>query len=117
MRVLRDSASIRGAGVDPAEPSLSVLIARLIHDLDDEGCDLTEMVRIVVVEPGDALATIDAELGFPLLERPLDVIETHDGWIELTMVLSDDGSGIVVYVPVRPGVDAQLLAHCQEAMS
>ncbi|MDR7097621.1 hypothetical protein [Hydrogenophaga laconesensis] len=117
MRVLRDSASIRGAGADPAEPSLSVLITRLIADLDDEGCDLTEMVRIVVVEPGDALETIDAELGFPLLERPLDVIETHDGWIELTMVLSDDGSGIVVYVPVRPGVDARLLAHCQEAMS
>lgn len=117
MRVLRDSASIRSAGTDPREPSLSVLITRLIHDLDDEGCDLTEMVRIVVVEPGDALATIDAELGFPLLERPLDVIETHDGWIELTMVLRDDGSGVVVYVPVRPDVDARLLAHCQEAMS
>ncbi|WP_066273208.1 hypothetical protein [Hydrogenophaga palleronii] len=117
MRVLRDSASIRSAGVDPAEPSLSVLISRLIADLDDEGCDLTEMVRIVVVQPGDALSTIDAELGFPLLERPLDVIETHDGWIELTMVLSDDGFGVVVYVPVRPDVDARLLAHCQEAMS
>ncbi len=117
MRVLRDSDSMRSAGVDPADPSLSVLITRLIADLDDEGCDLTEMVRIVVVEPGDALATIDDELGFPLLERPLDVIETHDGWIELTMVLSDDGSGIVVYVPVRPDVDPRLLTHCREAMS
>jgi len=117
MRVLRDSRSIRSAGADPGEPALSVLISRLIADLDDEECDLTEMVRLVIVEPGDALETIDAELGFPLLDRPLDVIETHDGWIELTMVLSDDGSGVVVYVPVRPDVDPELLAHCREAMS
>ncbi|QHE86412.1 hypothetical protein [Hydrogenophaga sp. BPS33] len=117
MRVLRDSASIRSAGADPDEPSLSVLIARLVADLDDDGCDLTEMVRLVIVEPGDALAAIDAELGFPLLERPLDVIESHKHWIELTIVLSDDGSGVVVYVPVRPNVDPDLLAHCREAMS
>lgn len=114
MHVMRDSASIRAP---VADPTLAPLIARLIEDLSEYGCELEELVQVIVIEPGDSVAEIDAELGFPLLERPLDVIEAHEGWIELTIVLSDDGFGVVVYVPVRPGVDPDLLAHCREAMS
>ena len=114
MHVMRDSASIRGSVTDP---TLTPLIARLIEDLADYDRELEEMVQVVVVDPGDALSTIDAALGFALLDRPLDVIEAHSGWFELTYVLSDDGFGIVVYVPVRPGVDARLLEHCRERMS
>ena len=114
MQVMRDSASIRGYVTDP---TLTPLIARLVDDLDDYGCDLSQMVRVVVVEPGDALSAIDEEVGFPLLDRRLDVIEVHEGWFELTYVLSDDGFGVVVYVPVRPGIDVQLIEHCREAMS
>uniref|UniRef100_UPI00403630BC hypothetical protein n=2 Tax=Hydrogenophaga sp. TaxID=1904254 RepID=UPI00403630BC len=110
---MRDSASIRGSVTDP---TLAPLIARLINDLSDYDCDLSQMVRIVVIDPGDALMTIDAELGFQLLDRPLDVIEAHPGWFELTYVLSDDGFGVVVYVPVRPGVDARLIEHCRESI-
>ncbi|WP_137916815.1 hypothetical protein [Hydrogenophaga sp. 2FB] len=113
MQVMRDSASIRGSVTDP---TLAPLIARLIDDLSDYDCDLSQMVHIVVIDPGDALMTIDAELGFQLLDRPLDVIEAHPGWFELTYVLSDDGFGVVVYVPVRPGVDARLIEHCRESI-
>jgi hypothetical protein len=113
MQVMRDSASIRGPVGDP---TLAPLIVRLVEDLDDYDCDLSAMVRVVVVEPGDALSTIDAELGFPLVERPLDSIEVHPGWFELTYVLSDDGFGVVVYVPVHPDVDPRLIQHCRESI-
>lgn len=109
MQVMRDSTSI-------TDPTLIPLIARLIEDLNDQGCELEEMVRVVVIDPGDALTTIDAELGFPLLDRPLDVIEMHEGWFELTYVLSDDGFGVVVYVPVHPDIDPVLIAHCRASM-
>ncbi len=114
MQVMRDSASIRGSVSDP---TLSPLIARLIEDLADYDRELEEMVQVVVIDPGDEMTTIDAALGFPLLDRPLDVIEAHPGWFELTYVLSDDGFGVVVYVPVRPGVDPRLIEHCRERMS
>lgn len=110
MQVMRDSTSI-------TDPTLIPLIARLIEDLNDQGCELEEMVRVVVIDPGDALTTIDTELGFSLIDRPLDVIEMHEGWFELTYVLSDDGFGVVVYVPVRPDVDPELIAHCRASMS
>jgi len=110
MQVMRDSTSI-------TDPTLIPLIVRLIEDLNDQGCELEEMVRVVVIDPGDALTTIDTELGFELLDRPLDVIEMHGDWFELTYVLSDDGFGVVVYVPVHPGVDPELIAHCRASMS
>lgn len=114
MQVMRDSASIRGSATDP---TLTALISRRIEDLAEYDCELDELMHIVVIDPGDEMASIDAELGFALLDRPLDVIEAHEGWYELTYVLSDDGFGVVVYVPVRPDVDPELLAHCREAMS
>lgn len=113
MQVMRDSASIRGSVTDP---TLTPLITRLVEDLADYDRELEELVQVVVIDPGDLLSAIDAELGFQLLDRPLDVIEAHPGWFELTYVLSDDGFGVVVYVPVRPGVDARLIEHCREAI-
>lgn len=114
MQVMRDSASIRGSATDP---TLIPLISRRIEDLAEYDCELDELMHIVVIDPGDELSSIDAELGFPLLDRPLDVIEAHPGWFELTYVLSDDGFGVVVYVPVHPDVDPRLIAHCTERMS
>jgi hypothetical protein len=48
------------------------------------------------------LTTVDVQLGFSLGERPIDVIESHPGWYEITIVLSDDGFGVVLYVPKHP---------------
>jgi len=56
MQVMRDSTSI-------TDPTLIPLIARLIEGLADYDCELEEMVRVVVIDPGDALTTIDADGG------------------------------------------------------
>ena len=40
-----------------------------------------------------------------------EVIEAHGHWFELTFVLSDDGAGMVVFVPET--ADAALLAMCR----
>jgi len=117
MQVMRDSASIRGSVTALSDSTLTHLIARRIDELAEYGEELAELVNIIVIDPGDELSTIDAELGFPLLDRPLDVMEAHPGWFELTLVLGDDGFGVVVYVPVHPGVDARLIEHCRGSMS
>jgi hypothetical protein len=46
------------------------------------------------------------------MQRSFDVIEIHPGWYELTIVLSDSGFGIVLYVPKYPYTDPRLLEIC-----
>lgn len=111
MHVYGDSASIHGAHALGTE--LGDLIGQRIEELAEyEEPDLSALIKILVLEPGDALTDVDAELGFSLLARPCDVAQSHRDWFELTWVLSDDGFGAVVYVPKHPDLDARLLTYC-----
>jgi len=113
MHIYRDTASLRGAVTREPDTQLQGLIARRIQDLAEyEDFDLAELLHILVIEPSDALTDVDAELGFSLADRPWDVLESHPDWYELTLVLSDDGFGVVLYVPKRPDTDADLLGLC-----
>ena len=113
MRAYRDAAAIQAAVTAFDDPGLSALIATRIEELSEyEDYDLGDLVNIFVIEPGDALTDIDAELGFVLMDRPIDVLESHHGWYEITVVLSDEGFGDVLYVAKQPGVDPDLLAMC-----
>ncbi len=113
MHVYGDSASIHDAHASALGTELGDLIGQRIEELAGyEGPDLSALIKILVLEPGDALTDVDAELGFPLLARPCDVAQSQRDWFELTLVLSDDGFGVVVYVPKRPDLDPRLLAYC-----
>lgn len=113
MRVFREEAAIRAAAASSQDAGLADLITRRVHELAEYDCDLAELVNIFVIEAGDALPQIDAALGFGLTEHPIDIIEVHDLWYELTVVIRDDGFGLVIYVPVNQAVDADLLAFCK----
>lgn len=113
MHIYRDTASLRGAVTREPDTQLQGLIARRIQDLAEyEDFDLAELLHILVIEPSDALTDVDAELGFSLADRPWDALESHPDWYELTLVLSDDGFGVVLYVPKRPDTDADLFGLC-----
>jgi hypothetical protein len=113
MQVLRDTASIRSAVSNGQDPELLKLIGKRIDELSEYiANDLGELINIFVIEPNDTLIAVQAQLGFELLDRPLDAAENHSCWYELTFVLSDDGFGAVVFVPKHPSVDARLLAMC-----
>ncbi|KAB2905967.1 MAG: hypothetical protein F9K35_01425 [Burkholderiaceae bacterium] len=113
MHVYGDSASIRDAHACALGTELGDLIGQRIEELaEHEAPDLSALIKILVLEPSDALTKVDAELGFSLLARHCDVAQSHRDWFELTWVLSDDGFGAVVYVPKHQDLDAQLLAYC-----
>ena len=106
---------------DGIEPGICRLIECRLHEIDDfRDYDFSELIHILVIEPGDALTDVDAELGFSLLDRPWDVVESHPGWYEATVVVSDDGLGWVIYVPKHASTDASLLkkcaSYCKESM-
>lgn len=111
MHVFRDSGSIRGAVAKL--PEVAPLLSKRIEELSEYvGDDLSSLVNILVVQPRDTLADVDAALGFAVEDRGVDAIESHPAWYELTYVLSDDGFGLVLYVPKRPDIDPRLLDLC-----
>lgn len=113
MIVMNDLATIHAAAV-LAHPDLRPLISSRIEELSEYGVDsIHELVNFVVIETGDTIAAIDAEVGFSILDRPVDVIECHARWYELTYVLSDDGFGIVMFIPLE-GTSPALLSRCHQ---
>lgn len=113
MYVCSDLLSIHNACAQAFGTKLGELIRQRIEELAEyEVDDLSRLMRILVLEPSDALATVDTELGFSLLGRHCDVAESHRDWFELTLVLSDDGFGVVIYVPKHAELDPLLMAYC-----
>jgi len=126
MYVLRDAAAVRAflsAGVDA---ELKGLIDGQLEELAEYTDELGELAAFIVVQPGDAIAQIDDALGFGILSNRFDAVPfddpgfvpswdslaEHTGWFELTYVLSDDGFGLVVYVPKAEALAPELLAMC-----
>jgi hypothetical protein len=97
MHPLKTYAAIHHQAHHHPDPNLRKLIAQRIDELTDYAEDLADLIHIL--EPSDTLTSVDVQLGFSLIERPIDAIEIHPGWHELTWVLSDDGFGVVLYVP------------------
>ena len=118
MHVYADSASIHDAHASAMGSELGELIGRRIEELADyEEPDISALIKVLVLEPSDALIEVDAALGFSLLDRHCDVVENHREWFELTLVLSDDGFGVVVYVPKHSNLGPLLLAYCAREIS
>ena len=127
MQILRDSKSIEEGGRSWLDPELSELLAAHVKRLSEyEGCDLSELVNFIVFEECDTVADLDAALGFPVMANRFDgcrygepgfnpsweAIEEHINWFELVYVLSDDGFGIVMFIPKR--ADPELLKMLQQ---
>lgn len=95
-----------------------------LKEFDDYSLD--QLVRFVVFEECDTVADLDAALGFPVMANRFDgcrygepgfspsweAIEEHMNWFEMVYVLSDDGFGVVVFVPKH--ADPELLQMLQQ---
>ena len=110
-----------------ADPALRNLIEATIAALsEDEPFDAAVLGYFLIVEPGDTVADLDAQIGFSILAnrwiglrfdapgytQHFEVLDEHAGYFELVFILSDDGFGIEVFVPKR-GVAPELLAMCE----
>ena len=113
MHIYANTVFIHRAYALAKESELGDLIGLRIEELAPYGVpDLAALIKIVVLEPRDLLIEIDCALGFSLLERPCDAAESHREWYELTLVLSDDGFGVVIYVPKHPDLNQELKDYC-----
>ena len=109
------------------DPALRHLIETTIAALsEDEPFDAAVLGYFLIIEPGDTMAELDAQMGFSILTnrctgirfdapgytQHFEVLDEHAGYFELVFILSDDGYGIEVYVPKR-GAAPELLALCE----
>lgn len=126
MHVMRDAASIQEGAQSYPIDCVRQLIATRVQELAADGYEAADLMQVFVVAPGDDMDNVADELGFPLLAnrftgacfgepefRPSwDVLEDHGDCYELVYVVSDDGFGLVVFVPKQAGIDTDLLSMC-----
>ena len=93
--------------------------------IEEYGSD-ADLATFIVVEAGDPLESLDAQLGFCVLSNRFDgkrygdpaftpsfeVLEEHPGCYEMVFVLADYGDGVLVFIPKHNGVNPQLLDLC-----
>lgn len=123
MQIIRDLT----ATTQIKDAAIRRLVEQRIDDLGKEPFDLAALGYFLVVEPGDHLDAIDAQLGFPILanrytsirfDQPgftpsFEFVEEFTFCFEMVFVLDDSGFGIEVFVPKAAGIDSDLLTMCQ----
>lgn len=114
MEIYRDTQAILTAAASHPDPELRRLIVNRIASLAEfDGVELADLMHVLVLEPGDGGEQLSQAIGQRTDCLLPDVIEAHTNWFELTVVTSQDGAGVVAYVP-RVGSDPELLAFCQQ---
>ena len=110
MRLLRESASIQDAARSTTHPELRELIEGHIDRVSEyDDYQLDELLHVIVVEPADCYAQLK-----PFIGSTPEVVQEHTDWYELVYVISDDGFGVVVFVPKHCQIDPQLLAIARQ---
>jgi hypothetical protein len=105
IRTAEDFARLLSA---PPHPSLQPILQMHAERLADY--DLEDVAEVVIVQVGD---TIDAIEHLCPFASPVELIAEHDHYFELTWILSDDGFGMVLFVPTDESTDPLLLRLCR----
>lgn len=126
---IRSSVAMAQALDSPLDPALKHLLQERRDQLAEY--ELSDIASFLIVQPGDGIEAIEADLGFPIMTNMVDGVRyghpdfepsweyvvDHGGWFEAVYILSDDGFGHVLLVQDRAGVDPDLLALCREYRS
>lgn len=125
MQILSDFRAV--AALDDA--ALRDLIERRLAEREiGEEFDAELHGPYIVMAPGDALAEVEAAVGFSLLINPVTGVAygdpafspifeyagRHARFYELVLVPGDGDAGITLFVPRNPDVEPRLLALCAE---
>ncbi|NYT40781.1 hypothetical protein HZY97_08440 [Sphingomonas sp. R-74633] len=124
MEIIDTPAAMANALATYINPSLRRRLARYGKRLDEAGCGVGELGPLLVIVAGDQLEAIEQAAGIPIATNLVDgarfpdpayvpsweYCEADQGWYEVAYVTSDDGSGAVLLIPDRDGIDPTLIA-------
>ncbi len=123
MQIIRDLQSTHQIG----NTAIRALVQQRVNDLGGETFDATSLGYFLVIEPGDTLEKIDAQLGFPILanrftdiayDQPgftpsFEFVEEIPSCYDMVFIISDDGYGVEVFVEKAEGVPPDLRIMCR----
>ena len=109
-----------------SDSAIRELVTQRINDLGGEEFDSTELGYILVVEGGDTLDALEAQLGFSIVANrftgirydqlgftpSFEFIEDLGHCYDMVVVLDDSGYGVEILVPNKAVGDVDLLAMC-----
>ena len=110
-----------------SNPAIRGLVQQRINDLGGEAFDAQAIGYFLVVEAGDTIESIHAQVGFSILHNrftgirfdatgftPLfEFIEEFPDCYDMVFVLDDSGIGVELFVPKDEGIGTDLLAMCR----
>lgn len=123
MIVIRDFQSVQQI----SNPAIRDLVQQRINDIGGAAFDADALGYFLVVEAGDPIDAIHAQIGFNILHNrftgvrydspgftgSFEFIEEFASCYDMVFVLDDSGIGIEVFVPKEEGIDADLTAMCR----
>lgn len=125
MRVIEQAS--HAAAVESLEIR-ELIAARIAALSEDEPYDADTHGRFVVWEAGDSVDELSQVLSFSALSNrftgvnfgepgfapSFELVEDHASCFEMVFVVSDDGYGVIVFIPKSVDADATLLAMCRQ---
>ena len=121
--IIRDQSSIHQIG----NIEIRELVTQRMDDLGGDAFDANALGYFLVVESGDTIEAITAQLGFDILcNRFTDIrydqtgftpsfefVEEFSAGYDMVFILSDDGYGVEGFVKKAKGEPPDRLATCQ----
>ena len=103
------------------------IVRERIYVLGGDAFNAAELGYFLVVEGGDTIEAITAQIGFDILcnrftgtrydqtefTPSFEFVEEFPACYDMVFILSDDGYGVEVFVQKASGVSLELLVMCQ----
>ena len=111
-----------------SNPQIRELIQQRFQALACEVIGAWEFGYFLVIESGDTIQAIHAQVGFDIIcnrctgirydqagfTPSFEFIEEFPACYDMVFVISDDGAGVEVVIPKEAGIDRDLIAMCQQ---
>lgn len=93
IRSADEMARYLASGIDA---DLHALLTAKVAELTGyDGCELGDLSSFLIVQPGDTLDDVEDCVGRSMSDA--EYTKRLGGWIEMVIILSDDGYGWVIY--------------------
>lgn len=124
MLLIRTLEEMADASAVLQDSEVQVLLKAQVERLAEHAdFDLSELAMFAIIQPHDTLESIEETLNWSLLDEagsfitPVELIARQGGWYEVTFILSDDGYGMILYVPIDTTTEPRSLTACERAFA
>lgn len=125
MLSLPDPAAIRATLNQPLDGKLHSILRNTLASAEANG--VADLTHVLIVQDGDTEEAIEQELGWSVLEHPIDGhrfgkaefepywawLQNRGGWYELILTIGNSGFAYIIVIEDSPGAPAELLRMCR----